>query len=59
MATREKIREGIDKEVAWELCLYCRKHDQDPNPDNQCHLDEPCEASMVTAKTIRRIYKEK
>ena len=59
MTTREEIREGIDKEVAWELCLYCGKHDQDPNLDNRCNREEPCEASMVTAKTIRGIYHSK
>ena len=57
MSKQTKIRDKIDKEVAIELCLYCKKNDQDP--DNTC--DDticPCEASLVTAKTIRGIYHE-
>lgn len=46
------IQEVIDREVALELCLYCQKHDQgDP-----CTVEQPCEAALVTAKTIRGIY---
>ena len=46
-----EIREEIDEDVALELCLYCKKHDEDP-----CDVEQPCKAALVTAKTIRETY---
>ncbi len=42
----------VKEQIAIELCLYCREHDDAYGNCSLDDADKPCKASLVTAETI-------